>query len=319
MAEDVVSFDEVEQREIKWIWPGWIPRGMLTLVEGDPGVGKSFYLCSLTAMFSRGCTPDGSIETANGEIIRTLIYSEDPPREVIRPRLDSLNAVNSRIYCPRGALLDEVDGKPSVNLWQVGLQVRNFKKRVDLVIIDPLINFAGGLDTNQASKVAAMLEPLCRLAYKMQFGLVCNLHLNKSITKALYKGQGSMQFQALAKSVILIVKGENNERGVCHIKANFTREQRSMGFTLEDSPRGPAKFTWSKDRGRWSPDELLRDVMPDFGDGAAFAKGFLTGYHSTQTDAIQAARAAGISDSARLRAEKDLGYVKETRYRKGEE
>src|SRR5262249_2652908 len=92
----LVPLDSVQARDVSWLWPGRIARGKITLLVGDPGVGKSFLTLDLAAGVSRGCGwPDGSASCGSGEVI--LISAEDDLADTVQPRLSRAGADMSRI------------------------------------------------------------------------------------------------------------------------------------------------------------------------------------------------------------------------------
>src|SRR5437588_9751518 len=87
----------ISQASVSWLWPGWLPRGKLTLFEGDPGLGKSLVTLDLCARLSTGRPfPDGS--TGLGPANSIVLNGEDGVEDTIRPRLQALEADLERVF-----------------------------------------------------------------------------------------------------------------------------------------------------------------------------------------------------------------------------
>ena len=80
----------VQSKTVQWLWPGWLPAGVLVVLDGDPGSGKSTLACDLAARLSRG-------EWAGRPVNSILVNGEDPPAEVTRPRLEAAGADLDRV------------------------------------------------------------------------------------------------------------------------------------------------------------------------------------------------------------------------------
>jgi predicted ATP-dependent serine protease len=153
MKTRLVRMSEVEAEEIDWLWHPYIPLGKLTIVEGDPGIGKSYLTLAIAAAISNGEALYGidKIEPDN-----VLLYTaEDGIADTIRPRLDALSADVERICSIEGLLVASED-KAFDELEQ---HIINSLSR--LVIIDPLVGFMGGkMDMNKANEVRAITSRL---------------------------------------------------------------------------------------------------------------------------------------------------------------
>ena len=147
----VVRLVDVEPEEIMWLWRPFIPLGKLTVLEGDPGVGKSFICMALAAAIS---TNRGLPSAGDGAPQNVLIASaEDGLADTIRPRLDGLGADTSRVFAPAG--LFTLDG---AGLTWLDRQVEIIQPL--LVIIDPLVAYVGAkADTYRANQMRAIPCP----------------------------------------------------------------------------------------------------------------------------------------------------------------
>src|SRR5207302_6443679 len=89
-------FVDIEGKPVDWLWPGWVPLGKLTLLDGDPGLGKSTLLLDLAARVScQGLMPDGA-SGVRGQVV--ILSAEDGAEDTIRPRLDAAGALLNRVH-----------------------------------------------------------------------------------------------------------------------------------------------------------------------------------------------------------------------------
>jgi RecA-family ATPase len=183
---------EIEREEVSWLGHHRIPRGKITIVEGDPGQGKSFLTRALAAAVSRGyCFPDDE-QKKPGNVI--IMSAEDGAGDTIRPRLEDMQSDLERIALLRG-MIDEKGNEAFLTLTDLDV-IGEAIVQVEpaLVIVDPIIAYDAGKDTHKASEVRSLLAPLASLAEKHNVAVICGRHLNKGNMKSNYRSQGSIDF-----------------------------------------------------------------------------------------------------------------------------
>ena len=227
----------VEEEEVDFLWDKRIPRGKTTLFDGDPGVGKSYVALTIAAAISNGKALPFDKEPEAP--LRSLIISaEDGYGDTIKPRLRKLGADMSMIAIPNR----EMGFTPaSINANLVDRMLAEFPAA--LIILDPVIAYANGKNTDRASDVRGVLGPLAMVAEKRKAALVLIRHLNKSPqSKALYRGQGSIDFAAICRSVFVFAQDSDNpeRRLMAHAKASLAGLQPTVEFFI-DSDGG---FRW---------------------------------------------------------------------------
>src|SRR5262252_7265677 len=128
----------IEPKPVDWLWPGWIPAGTVTVLDGDPGLGKSTLLLDLAARVSRGLSmPDGSRGGAPAGVV--ILSAEDDPARVIRPRLELAGADLERVALVSILTGDGAEREPTIDapdLKRVEAAVREVSAR--LLVVDPL-------------------------------------------------------------------------------------------------------------------------------------------------------------------------------------
>jgi hypothetical protein len=231
----IVRMADVQAESVEWLWFPYIPLGKLTLIEGDPGLGKSWLSCALAAACASG---RGLPRTDPREPRNVLLLSaEDGLSDTIRPRLDGMKADLSRIFALDGAVIFNDAG-----LLQVEAAIIEYAPA--LVIIDPLVAYLGAtVDLHKANEVRAVMTNLARLAEKYASAILGVRHLTKgSKDRAIYRGIGSIDFTAACRSVLLVGSDPDdfNKRAIVQIKNNLAQLGNAVGYTIEEG-----KFSWT--------------------------------------------------------------------------
>ncbi len=248
----IIRMSEVQSQEIEWLWYPFIPYGKLTIVQGDPGDGKTTLILNIAAKVSKG---EGLESTMNVLKPINVIYqtAEDGLADTVKPRLEKAGA-----DCERILVIDESD--KSLSMVDERLEQTLLQTKAKMLILDPIQAYlGGGMDMNRANEAREMTKKLGILAEKYQCAIVLIGHMNKAGgNKAAYRGMGSIDFFAVARSVLLVgkIEGESNLRAVVQIKNNLAEFGHPKAFSL--SEKG---FTWIGDY-EITADEVLGGVVP---------------------------------------------------------
>lgn len=320
---NVVWMDKVKIEKVKWLWKGRIPFGKLTLLDGDPGVGKSTVTVEIAARLSCGepITPDRG--SARCEPMRTLfITSEDDAGDTIKPRLEAAGANHAMVAC-LSYVPDATNHERPISLPEdIPLLERTIvEHRIRLVVIDPLMaHLNGSVDSHKDQHIRAALTPLAQLAQRTGVAFVIVRHLNKSQGgSAVYRGGGSIGIAGAARSVLLLAKDpqDENYRILAVSKCNLSKLPPSRRFQLQaESPDGPAHVKWCG-FSDYSANQLLEpqtDRSPALQVATVFLKTQLADGPKRSDEILKAADAAGISERTVARARKTLGV---NRHRNG--
>ncbi len=191
---------DVTPEPVTFLWPPYVPLCKLTLLEGDPGQGKSWLTMAVAASGSLGAGLPGMPAFA---AFRSLIFTaEDGLADTLRPRLDTFTADPHLVYAhDRTVHLDTAEGLAELEREIVGRQPR-------LVIIDPIMAYVRSqTDVYRANEVRAVLASLAKLASQHGCAILAVRHINKAKgNRAIYAGQGSIDFTAAARSVLLAAR-----------------------------------------------------------------------------------------------------------------
>ena len=300
---DIIFMNTVETTETAWLWYPYIPRGKLTIIQGDPGEGKSTFALYLAAMVSRGTAVENPKQAVRAPGLVCYQNAEDGVADTIKPRLERAGA-----FCDMVLFAD--DSREPIEILDGRLEMILREYRPALLILDPLQAYLGcGVDMHRANEIRPIMSYLAGLAEQYQCAVVLIGHMNKmQKTRSLYRGLGSIDLTAAARSVLLIARDPSHpeNRVIRQIKNSLAPEGETAAFTL--SPEGKVqwlgKYELSLDemlehenRSHQSRDaaaDLIREMMPDTGVVAA-------------KDVIAEAKRRGITHSAMVRARKALG------------
>lgn len=247
---DVIRFSDVKPEAVRWLWPSWIPRGMLTVLDGDPGLGKSVLTLDLAARLSRGDTmPDGqSGPEASGVVI---LSAEDDLARVIRPRLDVAGADVARIVTVR--IVAEGEGRePTITPADLSAIEQGIAKvAARLLIVDPLMAYLpADVNAHRDQDVRRALSSLRALAERTGTAVLVVRHLNKTESaNALYRGGGSIGIVGAARAGLMLAPdpddGSGEGRVLAVVKANLAPRPASLRLRLVADPGGPhPRVSW---------------------------------------------------------------------------
>lgn len=223
-------------KPIRWLWTGHIPHGAMTLLIGDPGLGKSQLTLDLTARVSRGAPwPDGT-SCDLGNVL--LLASEDSVERTVMPRLRAAGADLDRVIVldtitAPGARPRMFDLSKDLSLLE-DLIVANY---IEMIVIDPLNGYLGSTNAWKESEVRAVLGPACAMADRHDVALVGVMHLNKDSTRsAIHRVIGSVAFGAVTRSMFAVAPHPQyaNLRYFVSVKQNYAPHPPTMGFSLMD-------------------------------------------------------------------------------------
>ena len=241
----IISIAEVKPKTTNWLWPNYIPYGAITIVQSDPGEGKSTLLTYIASRLTRGepiFDESEPLEPIN------VVYqnSEDSLSRTIRPRFEKANADLTRV-----SIIDESETCLSMQDEMIEHTIRETNAK--LFVLDPLQAYLGGkVDFHRANEVRPVMNHLAHIAEKYDCAIVLIGHLNKSSgNKAAYRGLGSIDFYGTARSVLVVGTPQNNPdiRVLAHSKSNLAEKCPSLEFQLN-----PFKFLG---RSKITADELL--------------------------------------------------------------
>ena len=315
-----VGAKTIEPANVRWLWAGWVPLGMLSLLLGLPGRGKTTLAEKLAADVTTGRSSGALI----GRPSNVLIVSyEDALAETLVPRLIAAEADLDRI--------EFVTCKDSGKVLDLTRHLPNIERRavdhdVKLLVIDPLVAGLPRAEVNshRDQDVRSVLAPLAALSSSAGLSTVSTMHFSKSAVSALLGAGGSIGFVGAARSILVFGVDPNDEQGaagprrvLAHAKCNVGRLQRSRECALTEhiiDPFGVNPIMTSHvevgDQCDVSADDLVRDHEQKVSartQAKRFLRELLADGPHRAAEVFQLADDADISVPTLKRAKKDLG------------
>ena len=223
-------YSDVTAMPVNWLWEPYIAIGKITLLQGDPGCGKSTMMINLIAELSKGgATPDGRTFGAPQRIIYQC--SEDGAKDTIKPRLVSAGA-----DCRNIAFIDE-DVYSGLTLDDERIRDAIIEWKPRLVVIDPIQSYIGNdSDLQMAGRARKLMRRIGMWASTYNCAIVLIGHFSKKESaKDLYRGLGSIDVVAAARSVLQVEKSEEDEniRIVKQVKNSLSSKAPGLMFEIK--------------------------------------------------------------------------------------
>ncbi len=282
----MINMESVKVEQIEWLLYPFIPFGKVTIIQGDPGEGKTTMVLQIIAKLTRGEpillnkksqkeAQQDSEENLKQEVLSqdnpiqpvNVIYqtAEDGLGDTIKPRLLAAGA-----DCSRVLVID--DREQPLTMVDVRIEEAIMQTKARMVVLDPIQGFLGtDVDMHRANEIRPLMKRMAVLAEKYHCAIILIGHMNKNSNgKSSYRGLGSIDFQAAARSVLIVgrLKDEPETRVMCHVKSSLAPEGKSVAFRL-DKETG---FQWIGEYDISADDLLSGDVR---GQKSRIAKEFL--------------------------------------------
>jgi 5S rRNA maturation endonuclease (ribonuclease M5) len=256
-AKDQTNFDRgpiwlsdlADAPPVEWLWYGRIPRGQLTILEGDGGKGKTMLLLDIASRLSRGTPlPDVPEGTSSARPQRTLILSAEDDSATLRCRVLAAGG-----DCTSICVFEDLMQFPNHG---EELQKMVHDCHIDLVIVDPINSYlAASVNSHNDQETRRGLHPLREVARREGAAVVLVRHLTKSsIGPAANRGMGSVAFSAFCRSVLQLVP-HGSEYALARAKGNNGKPPKALPFTIDGDDDLP-KIIWGEPI-HGSADELL--------------------------------------------------------------
>ena len=234
-----ICMADVEREEVEWLWWPYIPFGKCTVIDGDPGQGKSFLCTEIAARLSQGQKLPGMNKKPQ-PVTTLMLAMEDGAGDTIRPRLDGCGADVGRIF------LVKKDPRKPLRFDDVGLQT--LKGEIErlgakLVTIDPLNSYLPqDVRITDNAKMRQLIDCLALLAEQTGAAIVIVRHLNKGSGNAITRGAGVMDTIGGCRSALMVANDpEDEDRHIVALsKHNLTGRAPSLAFRIKEE----GEFSW---------------------------------------------------------------------------
>lgn len=319
----------VEPTAIRWLWPGRIALGKITMLAGHPGLGKSFLTCDLAARVSAGLPwPDVGDPCPQGQVL--ILNGEDDPSDTIRPRLDAANADVSKVH-----FIDGVDTtrESEIDPFELARDTRLLRDHIEatpdvrLLVIDPVSAYIGHVDDHRNSEVRGLLRPLAELAHETGVAIVLVTHLNKGVGEAINRVIGSIAWAAAARAAWAVIRDPDDDkrRLLLCLKNNIGLESLGMAYRIASPPgegmvaalSGVGRIEWESEPLSVRADDVLGaprgegvlDPAPARAEAAGFLRELLKNGPVGSEQIKVEAKAAGVKWASVRRAKEAIGIV----------
>ena len=248
----IIRMSDVELTPVDWLWKPYLPFGKLSVLQGNPGEGKTYFAMHLAAACTNGkLLPNMErIEPFN------VIYqtAEDGLGDTVKPRLIEAGADLDRVL-----VID--DSEVQLTLSDERIEKAIIENNAKLVIIDPIQAYLGAdVDMNRANEVRPIFMRLGQVAQRTGCAILLIGHLNKAAgMQSLQRGLGSIDIAAAVRSVMFIgkLKHDPTMRILTHEKSSLAPPGASLAFSLGDE----GGFRWVGEYDI-TADEMLSGIEP---------------------------------------------------------
>ena len=248
---EIIRMSEIQMRKVEWLWYPYIPFGKLTIIQGDPGEGKTTFALRLAAACSTGTAMLGMESLSPFNVIYQS--AEDGLEDTIKPRLTEAGADQERVINIR-------EDKKSLHLLDSRIEKAILQCDAKLLILDPLQGYLGErIDMNRANEIREVMKAIGQVAQRTGCAIVLVGHLNKATgMSSAYRGLGSIDFRAAARSVLVVgrLRKNKNIRVIVHDKSSLAPEGKSLAFNLGNEDG----FRWLDGYDEISAEDLLSGI-----------------------------------------------------------
>ena len=298
----IIRMSDVELTPVEWLWKPYLPFGKLSVLQGNPGEGKTYFAMHLAA----ACTNGKLLPNMERMEPFNVIYqtAEDGLGDTVKPRLIEAGADLDRVL-----VID--DSEVQLTLSDERIEKAIVENNARLVIIDPIQAYLGSdVDMNRANEVRPIFMRLGQVAQRTGCAILLIGHLNKAAgMQSLQRGLGSIDIAAAVRSVMFIgkLKHDPTMRILTHEKSSLAPPGVSLAFSLGDE----GGFRWVGEYDI-TADEMLSGIEPQRETKTQQAKDLICtllagGKQALSEDIDKAALERGIPGRTVRDAKRELG------------
>lgn len=234
------SMREVKMEPINWLWPQRIACGKISVIAGDPGLGKSQFCAWLASIVTIGSAWPDAPACAAGKVI--FLSAEDDVADTIKPRLIAAGANIDDCYTLE-AIREEEKDQEKIRGFNLEKDIDHLRQAVSqignvrMIVIDPISAYLGKTDSNNNSEIRGLLAPLAEFAAECNVAVILITHLNKAQHQdMLARVIGSIGMVAAARCAYVVIKDKKNEkiRYFLPVKNNIGNDETGFSFEIHE-------------------------------------------------------------------------------------
>lgn len=229
---EVIKASEITPKAVTWLWYPYIPYGKITILEGNPGEGKSKLMLSIAALLTKGLPLPFADKTEETEPAAVIYQTtEDDADDTVVPRFLESGGDPERLI-----FIKEDAKRVSFGDKRIEQAIRKYDAR--LLVLDPMSSYIGSdISMNQANEMRDAMNPLVSVAQQTGCAIVIISHMNKMEgINPLYRTSGSIDIAGSARSILAVVKTNNqddpDERVMVQVKSNLSRTGSAILFDV---------------------------------------------------------------------------------------
>lgn len=303
----LTCLQDVKEREVEWVLHRRIPAGMLSLLAGDPGFGKSTVAISVASLVSRGGYFIDGTAVPQGRVL--WLTSEDDLSSVLRPKFRASGADDSRVHFIDGVRSggEVVPFSLDTDLPKLEVALKRFND-VRLIVIDPLLSYMGEAEYGHHQEVRRVLAALKILSEQYRVAVLGITHLNKMVGgTVLQRLAGCMAFVAAARAVWVVAPhpDDRDRRLMVCAKMSVGPMPTGLEFTIEGEP---PEAKWKTVPVTMTAEELFRSSLEDdAGPAVSWLSDYLSDGPRSSRDIMEDGEKAGFKPGAINRAKERMG------------
>jgi hypothetical protein len=243
---DIATLATIEAKEVNWLWKPYLPAGMLAMLSGDPGTGKTFIALAVAADVTAGRVPCTNERSEPADVLYLSV--ENSPEHVLRPRFDSLGGNPNRFHILRGSVNGSGSKPAKGSVWLSDIPLLDDalgRTTAKLVIVDPIQSYLGAeVDAHRSNETRPVMDGLSRLCQDRCCCVLLVRHLSKAQSgRAIHRGLGSIDLTGAVRSELVAGSSPDDpaNRALAHLKSNLGQLGPSHGYAIDTD----GKFRWT--------------------------------------------------------------------------
>lgn len=243
---EILTLSNVQACEVEWLWRPYLANGMLAMLSGDPGAGKTYIALAIAAALTIGRVPYTGDPCSEVDVLYLSV--ENSAEHVLRPRFDSLGGNAAHFHILRGSVMG--DGKRAnrraVKLSDIQLLDESLRKtNARLLVVDPIQSYLGAeVDAHRSNETRPVLDGLARLGEEHHACILLVRHFAKPSSsgggRAIHRGLGSIDLTGAVRTE-LHAGSLDDQRAMVQAKSNLGQFGKSLGYVIEED----GSFRWT--------------------------------------------------------------------------